>query len=70
MGRPEEEKHNFYNQLRKMIGKHPQDKIIILGDFNAEVNWKEIEGLVQEAEEEETENQQTTNTNGERLQTL
>eukprot|EP00975_Prorocentrum_lima_P036650 7707784-Prorocentrum_lima.AAC.1 len=68
MGRPEEEKHNFYNQLKQTIGKHPQDKVIILADFNAEVNWKEIEGLVQEAEEEEatTEDNQTTNTNGEK----
>eukprot|EP00975_Prorocentrum_lima_P005808 1256740-Prorocentrum_lima.AAC.1 len=55
-----------------MIAKHPQDKIVILGDFNAEVNWAEIEGLVQEQEQEEEdrEHQQTTNTNGEKLQTL
>eukprot|EP00975_Prorocentrum_lima_P060551 12702517-Prorocentrum_lima.AAC.1 len=42
MGREEDEKEDFYRQIKETIQKHPRDKIIILGDFNAEVNWMEV----------------------------
>eukprot|EP00975_Prorocentrum_lima_P050381 10551018-Prorocentrum_lima.AAC.1 len=39
-------KEHFYKRIKEAIQKHPRDKVIILGDFNAEVDW--IEGLMEE----------------------